>query len=80
MAREGITRKSVDLTDAQLAVVEAMMDRMAQQASAAAGAEVTVSTRQFFHAVLKEKAESMGFTWPDDYPAAGGWRGGPKEE
>lgn len=75
MAREGITRITVDLTTAQYAVVEHMIELAGDAASQAAGVEVKVTTRSFFHALLKQRAEYLGLEWPDDYPSPGGWRG-----
>lgn len=75
MAREGITRITVDLTTAQYAVVEQMIELAGDAASQAAGVEVKVTTRSFIHGLLQQRADALGLTWPEDYPAAGGWRG-----
>ena len=75
MARKGITRVSVDLTTAQREVVGQMIEAASAAASEAVGVPITVSTREFFHALLQQRAESLGLEWPEDYPSAGGWRG-----
>lgn len=75
MAREGITRLSVDLTTAQRDVVDQMIEAASAAASQAAGVPITVSTREFFHALLKQRADALGLIWPEDYPSPGGWRG-----
>jgi hypothetical protein len=80
MPREGITRISVDMTEAQRDLVERMIEEASHVASQAAGIEVTVGTRQFFHMLLKHHAEELGFQWPEDYPTAGGWRGGRQQD
>ncbi|HMN12040.1 MAG TPA: hypothetical protein PKD55_06925 [Bellilinea sp.] len=76
MAREGIKRITIDLTNAQYEVLEQMLQKAGAAASQAAGLEIKVTTRGFIHALLKQHAEALGLKWPADYPAAGGWRGG----
>lgn len=79
-SRQGITRKSVDLTEAQLVALEAMIAKRQADASRAAGVEIKIGVREFFHSLLKKEAAELGVEWPDDYPTAGGWRGGPKSD
>jgi hypothetical protein len=78
--RKNITRVCVDLTTAQRQALTQMIERFNAEVSQAAGIKVTFGMREFFHLLLKQHAEAVGLDWPEDYPAHGGWRGGPKEK
>ncbi len=80
MTRTKRTRKTVDLTAAQAEVLDEMMRRADQRASDAAGVQIRLGTRRFFHMLLKKHADELGLDWPEDYPAPGGWRGGRKTD
>lgn len=69
-----ITRVSVDLTQEQRAVVDQMIELDSQIASEAAGIEIALNVRQFFHGVLAAHASELGLSWPANYPTPGGDR------
>ncbi len=75
MSRKNITRKTVDLTAAQAAVLSEMIAAAEARATEATGLPIRIGTREFFHMLLKKYADEMGLVWPEDYPAPGGWRG-----
>lgn len=78
MPRQHIIRKTVDVTEAQAAALQAMISQAEQTASQAAGLPVRIGVREFFHLLLRRHAQETGLDWPDDYPLPGGYRGGPK--
>jgi hypothetical protein len=73
MPRDHIIRKTVDVTEAQAAALQAMISQAEQKASQA-------GVREFFHLLLRRHAQEAGLEWPDDYPLPGGYRGGPKDD
>lgn len=80
MARQGITRISVDMTDEQKEAVDQYIALAAEKASQAAGIEVKIGTREFFHRLLELYGEEIGVPFPKNYPAPGGWRGNPQNQ
>ncbi len=68
------TRKTIELTAAQNGALQQMISHAEQTASAATGLDVSISSRQFFHMLLKKHAEQIGVAWPEDYPQHGGKR------
>lgn len=75
MSRKNITRKTVDLTAAQAAVLSEMIAAAEAQARQATGLPFRIGVREFFHMLLKKHAEEVGLVWPEDYPTPGGRRG-----
>jgi hypothetical protein len=74
MSRTPSTRKTLRLTEAQAADLDAMIAHYEAEIIRITGLSLSVSFNSFLHALLKKHAHDTGQSWADDYPTPGGRR------
>ena len=79
MARYNTARITVDLSPAQRTALDEMISKYNTEVGKVLGLELRIGMGEFVRALIKAHAQATGRAWPDDYPAAGGWRGDSKE-